>query len=121
MEKTRIQIISIRFLKVLFTIVCLVIAFNMMQPDTPMEKQKINEKGVRVACIVEIKKRLKYPGSMEIMNRSVSSTGENKWAAEIGVRAKNNFGVMVPLNFSCTVCLGDGEYQLKTIWGVVND
>ena len=115
MKKTRIQIISIRFLKVLFIVACLMTLINIMQPDTLIEKQKINEKGVRVACIVEIKKRLKHPGSMEIMNRSVLSAGENKWAAEIGVRAKNNFGVMVPLNFSCTVCLEDGEYQLKTI------
>lgn len=116
---TKSQKLSIRFLKVLFTVVCLVILFNITQPDTPVEKamkeQKINEKGVRVACIVGIKKKLKHPGSMEIINRSVLNIGENKWIAEIGIRAKNNLGVMVSSNFICNICLEDGEYQLKMI------
>ena len=119
MKKTRIQKLSIVFLKSLFIVMCIVTLITIMQPDTAEEKaaaeQKIHERAVRVACIVGIKQRLKYPGSMEIKSRSVLNTGVNKWVAEIGIQAQNYFGVMVPSKFICIVCLENGEYQLETI------
>jgi hypothetical protein len=87
----------------------------MMQPDTEVEKQKAHERGVRVACIVGIKESLKHPDSMEIKNRSVFYDGENSWKVEIGIKARNDFGVMVPSTFTCDVCLENEEYRLKTI------
>lgn len=119
MKKTKSQKLSIRFLKLLFIFICSVTFFNIMQPATPDEimkaEQKIHERGVRVACIVGIKQRLKYPDSMEITNRSVLNTGENKWIAEIGIQAKNNLNVTIPSRFICNVCLENDEYRLKTI------
>lgn len=111
---TKIQKWSVRFLKVLCAIICIIIAFNVTQPVTPSKKDI--ERKVRVACIVEIKKRLKHPSSMEIINRSVMAIGENKWGVEIGVQVKNDFGAVVPLNFVCDVYLEDGEYKLENMW-----
>jgi len=116
---TKIQKISIRFLKIFFIIICLIIIFNMIKPDTPLEKtikkQKINEKNARIECIVGIQKKLKYPDSMEIINRSVLNTGKNKWIVRIKIKAKNSFNLMVSSNFICDVCRVNEKYKLKRI------
>ena len=83
--------------------------------DTPGEGDKNIERDVRIACIIEIKKRLKHPDSMKIISRSVLPVDENKWIVEIDTKAKNDFGIMVPLNFVYSVHLKDGNYKLKIL------
>lgn len=113
---TKQQKYSIRFLSILFCFICFVTVYNIMKPDTATEKaarqQKIHERKVRVTCIMGIKERLRYPDSMEIVSRSVINAGENKWIAEIGIRARNDFNAMKSKRFICIVHRLDRGYQL---------
>lgn len=55
----------------------------------PVDNGVVNAK---TAAILMLKKNLRDPGSLEIIEASAGKTGENEYFVQIDYRAKNGFG-----------------------------
>ena len=78
-----------------------------------------NRKSARWLCERSIKQRLRHPDTAEIQGRSseriVLDKEDGTWYAIVNVKSKNDFNMMIPSTFGCSVRLEGGNFIVQKI------